>query len=237
MSINPLPPQAYTKETLQKAYAWLLTQNASVKEMAQDQNILVSLYLKAQRNGEASLEAPSIQNFKQELKSLANMMGSFHSPAQSPSHSPIHNVQATRLESPQPTPHQQDVQFHQQPLYQPPSAPQTTYTGNPYAASAQQHHSSYNQASYATQPPTAAVSLSAQAAASAAASFTHQSTTTTTTSQTMRAAATADINFTFDARTQEAIKLVRETLNLGSDAEAIRALVAIGIKQFQKMNP
>ena len=77
MPVNPLPPQAYTKETLQKAYAWLLTQNESVKGIAQDQNILVSLYLKAQRNGEASLEAPSIQNFKQELKSLANMIGEF----------------------------------------------------------------------------------------------------------------------------------------------------------------
>lgn len=73
--VNPIPPQAYTKETLQKAYSWLLTQSASIKEMAATQEILVSLYLKAQRNGEASLETPSIQNFKQELKSLAHMMG------------------------------------------------------------------------------------------------------------------------------------------------------------------
>jgi len=80
MTVNPLPPQAYTKETLQKAYSWLLTQNASVKEMATSQEILVSLYLKAQRSGEAALETPSIQNFKQELKSLATMMGDLQSP-------------------------------------------------------------------------------------------------------------------------------------------------------------
>lgn len=88
MTINPLPPQAYTKETLQKAYAWLLTQNSSLKEMATSQEMLVSLYLKAQRSGDAALETPSIQNFKQELKSLATMMGDLqppqaHAPAQS----------------------------------------------------------------------------------------------------------------------------------------------------------
>lgn len=77
MAMNPLPPQAYTRETLQKAYQWLLTQSPSIKEMASNQDILVSLYLKAQRNGDAILEAPSIQNFKQELKSLATMMGDF----------------------------------------------------------------------------------------------------------------------------------------------------------------
>jgi hypothetical protein len=75
MTVNPLPPQAYTKETLQRAYAWLLTQTPSVKEMATSQEMLVSMYLKAQRDGDAILETPSIQNFKQELKSLASMMG------------------------------------------------------------------------------------------------------------------------------------------------------------------
>ena len=142
MPVNPLPPQAYTKETLQKAYAWLLTQNESVKGLAQDQNILVSLYLKAQRNGEASLEAPSIQNFKQELKSLANMIGEF------------------------------------QPM---PSMTQPT-----------------NQ-------PTAQTAPLKQ-----------------------------DLNF--DADTLKAIQLVRETLNLSSEQEALRALVALGIRQFKKLS-
>ena len=82
MTVNPLPPQAYTKETLQKAYTWLLTQSASVKEMASSQDMLISLYLKAQRNGDASLDTPSIQNFKQELKSLANLIGDLQTPTQ-----------------------------------------------------------------------------------------------------------------------------------------------------------
>jgi hypothetical protein len=75
MTMNPLPPQAYTKDTLTKAYTWLLHQNASIKELATTPDILVSLFLKAQRNGDEALETPSIQNFKNELKSLAGLMG------------------------------------------------------------------------------------------------------------------------------------------------------------------
>ena len=74
MTMNPLPPQAYTKETLLKAYQWLTGQNASIKEMATTPDILVSLFLKATRDGDHALERPSIQNFKNELKSLAGMM-------------------------------------------------------------------------------------------------------------------------------------------------------------------
>ncbi len=152
MPVNPLPPQAYTKETLQKAYAWLLTQNESVKGIAQDQNILVSLYLKAQRNGEASLEAPSIQNFKQELKSLANMIGEFQ---------PMPSMtQPTHL--PAPAPVQQTQQQVQKPI-----------------------------------PAT-------------------------------------DLNF--DIETLKALNLVRETLNLSSEQEALRALVALGLRQFKKLS-
>ena len=68
MTMNPLPPQAYTKETLLKAYSWLQNQNANIKELAITPDILVSLFLKAKMNGESSLERPSIQNFKAELK-------------------------------------------------------------------------------------------------------------------------------------------------------------------------
>ncbi len=148
MPVNPLPPQAYTKETLQRAYAWLLTQNESVKGIAQDQNILVSLYLKAQRNGEASLEAPSIQNFKQELKSLANMIGEF-----------------------QPMPSM--TQSAPQPIQQ-------------------------------------------------------------TQQQVQKAIPATDLNF--DTETLKALNLVRETLNLSSEQEALRALVALGLRQFKKLS-
>ena len=75
--MNPLPPQAYTKDTLVQAYAWLQGQNDSVKEIATNPDILVSLYLKAKMQGDHFFERPSIQNFKNELKSLAGMIGEF----------------------------------------------------------------------------------------------------------------------------------------------------------------
>ena len=86
MTMNPLPPQAYTKETLLKAYQWLMEQNSSIKEIATTPDALVSLYLKALRDGEDSLERPSIQNFKSELRNLAGMMGDLDRPANSAPH-------------------------------------------------------------------------------------------------------------------------------------------------------
>lgn len=80
MTVNPLPPQAYTKETLQKAYTWLLNQGTSVKDMATSQDMLISMYLKAQRSGDSSLETPSIQNFKHELKNLAGLVNELQTP-------------------------------------------------------------------------------------------------------------------------------------------------------------
>lgn len=80
MTMNPLPPQAYTKETLLRAYHWVQSQAPSIREMAITPDILVSLYLKASRDGDQSLERPSIQNFKTELKNLAGLMGELDAP-------------------------------------------------------------------------------------------------------------------------------------------------------------
>jgi hypothetical protein len=157
MAVNPLPPQAYTKETLQKAYAWLLNQNASIKEMASTQDMLISLYLKAQRGGDAALETPSIQNFKQELKTLANMMGDLQTPpAATNSHS-------------------------------------------------QNYSTSSASTSFYTQPITA------------------QSNTLNLLNQ-------------LDQSSLNAINEVKTTLNLSSDTEALRALIALGQTQFKKIN-
>ena len=152
MSVNPLPPQAYTKDILQKAYTWLLTQSPAIKEIASSQEMLIGLYLKAQRNGDASLETPSIQNFKQELKSLAGIMG--------------------------------DLQ--------------------PSSAASTKTQSSTNSSAYFHQPP---------------------------------APSTAQPSLTsgLDPASLQAIADVKQTLNLSSDTEALRAIIAMGYKQFKKM--
>ena len=100
MSFDFLPPQAYTKETLLKAYNWLQNQSDQVKELATTPDQLVSLYLKSTRLGQDSLQRyttqtpqttnsssqqadadrPSLQSFKSELKNLAGMMDGLEKP-------------------------------------------------------------------------------------------------------------------------------------------------------------
>jgi len=187
MVMNPLPPQAYTKEILQKAYSWLLTQSASIKEMASSQDMLVSLYLKAQRSGDASLEVPSIQNFKQELKSLASMMGDLSSSGQA-------NSAANNGPFPPHSPTQMNS-----------------------AASFESQQSSHN-----------SMNSSAHNGASA-----HSGATTVQHSGNLN----LDLNSLnrLDQHTLSAIADVKNTLNLSSDAEALRALVSLGYKQFKKI--
>lgn len=99
--MNPLPPQAYTKETLLKAYSWLQNQNDHIKELATTPDILISLYIKAKMNGHAALEAPSIQNFKTELKNLAGMIGEFEGQKEAPVQTMQAPVQSTIQTPPQ----------------------------------------------------------------------------------------------------------------------------------------
>ncbi|MFZ3230855.1 MAG: hypothetical protein WA160_11670 [Pseudobdellovibrio sp.] len=164
MAMNPLPPQAFTKETLHKAYTWLLTQSPSIKEMASTQDMLISLYLKAQRSGEASLDTPSIQNFKQELKSLAGIMGDLQTP-----------------------PRAQQM---------PPSANFNSHS----SASAVTPLTNHNHAQVSASAPSHGLSLTG-----------------------------------LDATSMQAIMEVKQTLNLSSEIEAIRALIALGHKQFKKI--
>lgn len=88
MTMNPLPPQAYTQDTVNAAYQWLTKQPPSIREMASSVDMLVHLYLKAKRHGDEALERPSIQNFTKELKSLAGMMGEFEPQHQTPQQPP-----------------------------------------------------------------------------------------------------------------------------------------------------
>lgn len=181
MAMNPLPPQAFTKETLQKAYTWLLTQPPSIKEMASTQDMLISLYLKAQRSGDASLDTPSIQNFKQELKSLAGIMGD---------------------------------------LQTPPAAQQATTTVS-HSTTSSSSQSSHQGASY-THTINPSSSYVSQAATNAAAAASH---------------ATAAFSLSqLDATSLQALSDVKMTLNLSSEAEALRALISLGYRQFKKIN-
>lgn len=131
MTMNPLPPQAYTKETLGKAFAWLQAQPEPIKEFATSPDILVSLYLKAKLNGVGALERPSIQNFKNELKSLAGMMGEFEVMEPTAASEAMLSSTATRVQMH--PPQQQPQQAPPPPQAQPqaPIAPAPILTAKP----------------------------------------------------------------------------------------------------------
>lgn len=99
MAMNPIPPQAYTKDTMLKAYAWLQHQSTHIKEMATTPDILVSLFLKATRDGDSSLDRPSIVNFKNELKNIAGLMGELDQGNSSPTNKLPPLTEAPRLAS------------------------------------------------------------------------------------------------------------------------------------------
>ncbi|MBY0314202.1 MAG: hypothetical protein K2Q26_01695 [Bdellovibrionales bacterium] len=75
-----LAPQAYTKETLGKAFDWLQHQPQSVKEVASTPDILVNMYLRAQRQGINTIDADapnSAKKFMEELTSLKKDIAQF----------------------------------------------------------------------------------------------------------------------------------------------------------------
>ena len=187
MAMNPLPPQAYTKETLAKAFAWLQTQNDSIKELASAPDILVSLYLKTKMQGENSLERPSIQNFKNELKSLAGMMGEFEVAETFPT-----------------TSTNRDPKSHSGSLFA---------NGGNGLAHAQAHANTQTQTSIQNPPPHP---LPTAATAATAAPF------STSVSG-------------LDSRSLAMIQEVKNGLNLSSDAEALRALIALGYRGVKSL--
>jgi hypothetical protein len=122
MTYNRLPPQAYTKDDVTKAYVWLQSQPDYVRNMATTKETLVALYLRARRGGDASLEniAPvSSKNFKSQLQTLANELEQF---GPSELEKPLTPVQ----EQPQVHIHQtiqQNFQDFQKPMGEAPSQP------------------------------------------------------------------------------------------------------------------
>lgn len=199
MTMNPLPPQAYTKDTLLRAYHWVQTQPPNIKELALTPDILVSLYLKAFRDGDQSLERPSIQNFKSELKSLAGLMGDLEKPEHSPQ--PSQGTAATQISSHQPQRMQQPPPPQQQTRTAPPPQPEPAVSRQQAAVMA---------ATSASWTPSPDPRPAGQ---------------TTLRGQSHREAA---VSFGLDEKTLELVREIQNQFNLSSETEACRMLLKIG---------
>lgn len=74
-----LPPEAYTRETLQKAFNWLQEQPEPVRSSVHTPESLVSLFQKSQRLNDE--DAPvSSKKFMSDLKNLATSLDQFEAP-------------------------------------------------------------------------------------------------------------------------------------------------------------
>jgi len=81
-----VPPQAYTRSDLVKAFEWVKTQPKVVQERARDADSLVGLYLHARRqnlspsrNRQQMIDesSPSAEAFREDLKSLSEAFKEF----------------------------------------------------------------------------------------------------------------------------------------------------------------
>lgn len=82
-----LPPEAFTKETLQEAFNWLQDQEEPVRATVHTPERLVSLYRKAQRLSD--VDAPvSSKKFVDDLKNLATSLDQFSSSPQGSANTP-----------------------------------------------------------------------------------------------------------------------------------------------------
>lgn len=220
MAMNPLPPQAYTKETMLKAYQWLIGQNSSIKEMATTPDILVSLYLKATRDGSGALDRPSIQNFKNELRSLAGIMGELDRPQQNRQDSFEESAvkRTTQPTPPAPTPVAAPVssqpQIATQPMVSPtPTAPTPAPVSAPAAV----------ESAVAATPTVPAGPVHSQITPAVGQTpVLPTEKTLATTTQTSNALELLDLS------SRCMIQEVKEDFNLSSDLEALRMLIKIG---------
>ncbi len=224
-----LPPQAYTRETLQEAFNWLQEQPEPVRATVHTPERLVSLYQKSQRMNE--YDAPvSSKKFIDDLKNLATSLDQFGGhpknfkttsppPPQTSgfpfASAPQNNSYSGLFKSPQPSPMtvysspENHETFEQNPVFTPTI-----------------HHS----ASEAHQGQ-----VSAQASAS-----THYESTQTT--ETKKSVITTEIKSSLqgplsqdlDAISLQRVKEVKARFNLGSEAEALRLLVSLGFEKFSQ---
>jgi hypothetical protein len=226
--MNPLPPQAYTKETLVHAYAWLQNQSENIKELATTPDVLVSLYLKAKLQGDGALERPSIQNFKNELKNLAGMMGEFEV-LDSPAGSASAGNQTIRIRSQDLR--QTEAKSEDKGSFMFTAAASALHNQTPAQTQTSSHvHAQQTQGLI---PPYGPVHAQAQiaaqnsrAAASSTSSISHSKMTVSPSTVTNPLEG-------LDARSLDMIQEVKIQFNLSSDIESMRLLLANGYNQIK----
>lgn len=227
MSMSPPPPQAYTRDMLAAAFEWLHTQPGSVRELAQDSNSLVSLYLQSRRRASAASAArsqnmvtPGSEAFREELKTLAEGFKQFEG-------EPVVNRPLTA----------------QIPLTS--VIPQTkTAPTQVYAAPAQVVHHAAAQAAPVHSAPAPAAAAPAQQVYSAPTQIHHSAPVYNSTNYSYTNNTHADFTTTsalpglsLDHKSMEILRRTQIQLNLSTEKEALRMLLTLGFERLKDILP
>lgn len=206
-----LPPQAYTRDTLVKAIEWLATQPQAVRERATSADLIVSYYLQARRRMTAAqMEAPvSGENFKADLKHLAEDLKQFEDPSAPPtaanralSHGQIEFPEVQHLHPAHMPMNQAHTAPHVSPAPVAELRPVHAVQAPPPPPPVQHHY--VPPAPVHPAPPV--------------------------TPQAPKAG-----TWTIDPRSQQAAKEIQQRFNLSSEGEAIRFLITLGLDKAREM--
>ncbi len=222
--MNPLPPQAYTKETLVHAYAWLQNQSENIKELATTPDVLVSLYLKAKLQGDGALERPSIQNFKNELRNLAGMMGEFEV-LDSPAGGASAGNQTIRIRSQDLR--QSEAKLEDRGSFVFAAASSALHNQTQAQTHAPPHHTQ------ALNPPHGHVQPQSQIAAQNSRASASSTSSVSYSNMTVSQSTVTNPLEGLDARSLDMIQEVKIQFNLSSDIESMRLLLANGYNQIK----
>lgn len=205
MSYKKMPPQAYTKETLQEAFEWWNQQPEDFRDKVQDKDDLVGYYLKVRRGfPESEVSEVAKASFSSELKGLAKNLDDFEG------YQSANAQEKKRFAMPvRPSAHVSSLSH-----VQAPSAPEPSVqlkfpdmTKAPVVAESVDFEETKRKA-LAVKPSLDEKSIDSN-----------------------------NKYFKLDSKSLEVVKEVRRALNLSSDQEAIRAVIALGASKITSLLP
>lgn len=208
-------PQAYTKETLSKAFEWLQHQPSSIQQAAANPDMLVSIYLQAQRQGLQKIDADapvSSRKFIDDLKTLSRDFAQFDEPTTSAGNgSARQSVQQTTTIS-----HHSSRTAE---MHQPISAPVQPPTHHVVQQPVPQPFTPP-----APQPQSQYINVNPQPSPSAPPP-----------QQAQYQSNPAEV-FRLDEKSLNVVRGLQERFNLSTPQEALRMVVAVGIEHISRWN-
>lgn len=206
MPYKKMPPQAYTKETLQEAFEWWNQQPDEFRDKVQDKDDLVGYYLRVRRkSGSSDISDVAKASFSSELKGLARNLDNFE------------GYKSDRISSQNSQPHEKkETGFHNSS----PSHSEKKESGMSFEPSMQLKFPDMSKSPVVTPEPVE-----------------------TPRPQTLSLPKTSDLKnldqseryFKLDEKSYHAIKKTREALNLSTDNEALRAIIALGESKIKSL--